>query len=104
MLTRYTIVLALAVVLAALAGCQQQRIADTSGHGVYLFGPTPLPMGQEDLGYFAVPPQTEPALAMFDHESVYVRSWVWEVEDNRRPGISHHRRRTWTDHRYLFQR
>jgi hypothetical protein len=61
-------------------------------------------LGQEADGYFANPPQAETPLAMFDHESVYIRTWIYEVEDNRRPDRSYHRRRTQVDHRYLYQR
>lgn len=89
---------------AALAGCQADPAAcDLGGprlvqaHGQFLFGPTPLPLGEEDLGYFAyVVPQDEP-LMMFDRHSVYVRQRIWDVEDNRRPGHSYQRRRTYSD-------
>ena len=105
MYARHTMLLAMVVALAVLAGCQsQQRMADASGHGVYLFGPTALPVGQEDLGYFASAPQSEPPLAMFDHQSVYIRSRIYDVEDNRAPGLSHQRRETRSEQRYLFQR
>lgn len=105
MYAKRAMLLAVALFLAALTGCQSdQRTADASGHGVYLFGPTALPMGEEDLGYFAYAPQSEPSLAMFDRQAVYIRSRIYSVEDNRAPGLSHQRRETRSEQHYLFQR
>jgi hypothetical protein len=93
----------LALGVAALAGCQggppanqTQRLA-AEGHPVHLFGPTPLPIGEEDMGYFARSVPQEEQQNMFDHHTVYVRQRTWEVEDNRRPHRSYHRRTTWAE-------
>lgn len=106
MATRWwTAALILGLVAAAPAGCRQDRaeidfeqLALANGHGVHLFGPTALPMGEEDLGYFAYVMPSEPPLLMFDRESTYVRTRIWDIEDNRRPGRSYQRRRTFVEH------
>ncbi|MBN2582941.1 MAG: hypothetical protein JXL80_07730 [Planctomycetes bacterium] len=103
MLRRGVVWAALVLAAAAMAGCQggqsvrhDERLA-AQGHAVHLFGPTALPRGGEDLGYFArTAPQEEPQ-NMFDYHTVYVRQRTWEVEDNRRPYRSYHRRTTWAE-------
>jgi hypothetical protein len=89
---------------AALAGCCGPDDAATgaaalsdAGHGVHLFGPTPLAVGHEHLGYFAYVEPVEPPLAMFDHHTVFVRTRSWDVENNRRSDLSYHRRRTFSE-------
>lgn len=105
MLPKVTALMAVVLAVAALAGCQaQQRVADLSGDGVHLFGATPLPLGHEDMGYFAYVPRTVTPLLMFDHQSAYVHSYTWDVEDNRRPGQSYRRRRTRSEETYFYAR
>ena len=96
--------LSLLVLLAGLGGCQTTRVADLGGHQEHLFGPLPLPVGQEDLGYFACMPVREQQLLMFDHAAAYVRTYTWDVEDNRRPGRSYQRRRTFSQEFYSYYR
>jgi len=99
-------VLGLLVVLAVLSGCQSQtaRVADLGGRQEHLFGPLPLAVGEEDLGYFAYVPYREQQLLMFDHAAATVRTYTWDVEDNRRPGRSYQRRRTFSQEFYSYYR
>lgn len=105
MSSKVTTLVAVGVALAVLAGCQaQQRTADLGGEGTHLFGATPLPLGQEDMGYFAYVPRTVTPLLMFDSRSAYVQSYTWEVEDNRRPDLSYYRRQTRSEETYFYER
>lgn len=92
-------IVVLGLVACLLAGCQQQARVHPAGHGVHLFGPTPLAVGQEDLGYFAYVPATEAPLLMLDHQyqETFVRTRIWDIEDNRHPGQSYYRRRTYAE-------
>jgi hypothetical protein len=104
---RGTALLVVVVAMAAMAGCQaqeQQRVAFTGGHGEFLFGAVPLPLGQEDLGCFAVKPPEDSAQNTFDHEIVYVRVRSYDTEDNRASGLSRHRTETHTERRWLSYR
>ena len=95
------ICLTLALAALLLAGCQaQERDAQVMrvnpelarGDGVHLFGPTPLPLGEEGHGYFAYAAPVREPLLMFDRSAVYVRSWTRDVEDNHglaQPGRDH---------------
>jgi len=97
-------ILGLLVLLAVMGGCQTARVADLGGRQEHLFGPLPLPVGEEDLGYFAYVPHQEQQLLMFDHAAAYVRTYTWDVEDNRRPGRSYQRRRTFSQEFYSYYR
>jgi len=96
------VVVSMALVLAActLWGCQaapQQAASLYGGQGVHLFGPEPLALGLEDRGYFALAERPEAQISVFDFRSQYVRTLIWDVEDNRRPEQSSHRTRVWGD-------
>jgi hypothetical protein len=97
---------ALLLVASLFAGCEAQgpsaiddcqRLVREGGEGVHLFGPAPLPRGGEDLGYFAQLPPREETLALFDLHTMYVRTWIWDVENNRHPGQSYHRRMVFSE-------
>ena len=105
MLRRGVVAVALLVAAVVVAGCHGGQAAKQvawarssgQGHAVHMFGPTALPVGGEDLGYFArVEPEEEP-LMIWDYRANFVRHRIWEVEDNRRPDRSYHRRRTWAE-------
>jgi len=103
MLRRGVVAAVLLVAAVVVAGCQggqaakQMARASGQGHAAHIFGPTALPAGGEDLGYFArLTPQEEP-LMIWDYRAHFVRRRIWEVEDNRRPDRSYHRRRTWAE-------
>ncbi len=89
-----------------IAGCGERSAMETAacgpalaerGHAVQLFGPTALPRGEEDMGYFAYAEAEPESLLMYDRHAVFVRTWIWDVEDNRRPGRSYHRRRVFSE-------
>ncbi len=103
MLSRGVVGAALLLAVAMLAGCgerlsadQEQRLA-RQGHAVHLFGPTPLALGEEDMGFFARSAAQEPVQSQFDYYATFVRERTWEVEDNRSPYHSYHRRITWAE-------
>ena len=72
-------VLGLLVLLAVLGGCETARVADLRGHQEHLFGPLPLPVGEEDLGHFAYVQSHDQQLLMFDHAAAMVRTYTWDV-------------------------
>jgi hypothetical protein len=101
MIARVAIGAALLVALAVVAGCTErgaytpeefQRLMLARGDGVQLFGPTPLPLGGEDQGYFASLRPVRGTETMFDYHEVQTQTWIWDVEDNRQPGQSYDRR------------
>ncbi|HOI53910.1 MAG TPA: hypothetical protein PLP01_01540 [Phycisphaerae bacterium] len=103
MLSKGVVGAALLLAVAMLAGCgeqqsagQEQRLA-RQGHAVHLFGPTPLALGEEDMGYFACSGTQQPVQSQFDYHATFVRERTWEVEDNRSPYHSYHRRTTWAE-------
>ena len=106
MLLRGGVLVGLGLALCLSAGCQQQARVEPTGDGVHLFGPTPLALGHESQGYFAYVPATEPPLMMLDstYQSTFVRTRIWDIEDNRRPGRSYHRRRTYSEQIYSAYR
>jgi len=100
--------LAAVLVIAALVvtGCQGGQAAKedeswpliaVQGDSVQMFGPAALPTGGEDLGYFARVEAEEEPLMIWDYRAHFIRRRIWEVEDNRRPGRSYHRERTWSE-------
>jgi len=101
MKSKWTIATALALAVIAVAGCGQPAQKSQSpalpavanlGTSPTLFGPTPLALGQEDRGYFATTALAaeEPLLMLQDRRSSYVRTDIWDLEDDLQPNISHH--------------
>ncbi len=88
-------IVALALALLFLSGCGQpnqkaqalppptpaQKISAT------LFGPNPLALGQEDRGYFATTllAAEAPLLLFEDRRRSYVRTEIWDNENNFAP-------------------
>ena len=100
MKAKWTMAAALGLALAVLGGCCQpaqqsqslraQAVASL-GSSAMLFGPTPLALGLEDRGYFATTVVEEEPLLLFDERHGYVRTDIWDLEDDLQPNISHHR-------------
>jgi hypothetical protein len=102
---RHALLMGLLAATMVSMGCQAERPARFGGEqallargdGVQLFGPTPLPLGEEDMGYFAYAPPAREPLYMYDFSASYVRTRIWNVEDNARPNQSYYRRRVFSD-------
>ena len=100
MKSKWMIVATLALALVTLAGCCQpaqksQTFAPQTAAGLRtsaaLFGPLPLALGLEDRGYFAMTlVAAEEPLLLFDERRSYVRTEIWDLQDDLRPNISHH--------------
>jgi uncharacterized membrane protein len=92
---KWMTVAALSLALATLAGCCQSNQKtqylppQTAGsrNGVVLFGPTPLALGCEDRGYFApvLVAGEAPLLLLSDQRRSYVRTEIWDNENNFAP-------------------
>ncbi len=100
-----TVRLALIVCCAlALAGCvngtdqasAERLLRQQASQPELMFGATPLPMGGEDLGYFASIDTWDDGYVPFEFSSVYVRRTIHDRQSTRWPFTSGHRTRVFT--------
>ena len=95
MKSKCSIVAALGVAILFLSGCCQtsqktQSFAPPAADlktSATLFGPTPLPLGFEDRGYFAttIVAGEAPLLMLEPRTTSYVSTEIWDYENNSTP-------------------